>query len=87
MIFPDSSARYLAQSEVTVTLKSRSGSPVSQSFAQDAINEIYARNGYIFRTESIRSYYEAQSWYHPNPGYDGSLNTFEAYNIALLSGY
>lgn len=87
MIFPDSSARYLAQSEVTVTLKGRSGSPVSESFAQDAINEIYARNGYIFRTESIRSYYEAQSWYHPNPGYDGSLNSFEAYNIALLSGY
>lgn len=87
MLFPDSSARYLSESEVVATLKSRSGSPVSQSFAQDAINEIYARNGYIFRTESIRSYYEAQSWYHPNPGYDGSLNTFEAYNIALLSGY
>jgi len=87
MLFPESSVRYLSQSEVASTLTSQTGSPVSESFAQDAINEIYARNGYVFTTQSIRSYYEAQSWYHPDPNYGGALNNFEAYNIALFSGY
>lgn len=86
-IFPDSSSRCLTDSEVASRLSELSGSPVSESFAQDAINEIYARNGYIFRTPSIRAYYEAQSWYKPDPSYDGSLNAAEQYNIALLSNY
>ena len=86
-IFPDSSARYLSDSEVASRLSSMSGSPVSDSFAQDAVNEIFARHGYVFRTPSIRAYYEAQSWYSADPSYDGSLNAAEQYNIALLSGY
>lgn len=86
-IFPDSSSRYLSQDEIAFTLSSLSGSPVSDSFAQDAVNEILARNGYIFRTPEIRAYYEAQSWYHADPSYDGSLNAAEMYNIGLLSNY
>ena len=86
-IFPDSSSRYLTDSEVVTRLSGMSGSPVSDSFAQDAINEIFARNGYVFRTPSIRAYYEAQSWYKADPSYDGSLNAAEQYNIALLSNY
>ena len=86
-IFPDSSARYLTDSEIAATLGAMSGSPVSDSFAQDAINEIYARNGYVFRTPSISAYYQSQSWYHPDTNYDGSLNAYEQANIGMLSRY
>lgn len=86
-VFPESSSRYLTDGEIISRLSGMSGSPVSDSFAQDAINEIYARHGYVFRTPSIRAYYEAQPWYSPDPGYDGSLNAAEQYNIGLLSGY
>ncbi|HBE15338.1 MAG TPA: hypothetical protein DCY72_03715 [Ruminococcaceae bacterium] len=86
-LFPDSSIRYLSTDEVAARIYGMSGTPVSSSFGQDAVNEIYARHGYVFRSPSIRSYYEAQSWYHPDPGYDGSLNGIEQYNIGLFSRY
>lgn len=87
MLFPDSSTRYLSYDEVSAKFSSMSTAPIASSYGQDAVNEIYARHGYIFRTPSIRSYYEAQSWYHPDPGYDGSLNAVEQYNIGILSNY
>lgn len=87
MLFPDSSTRYLTNDEVAAKIYSMSGTPLSNSFGQDAINEIYARHGLVFRTASIRAYYEARSWYHPDPGYDGSLNGIEQYNIGLFSQY
>ena len=87
MLFPDSSTRYLSTDEIAAKIYGMSGTPLSSSFGQDAVNEIYARHGFVFRTASIRSYYEAQSWYHPDPGYDGSLSAIEQYNVGLLSQY
>lgn len=87
ILFPDSSTRYLTNDEIAAKIYSMSGTPLSSSFGQDAVNEIYARHGYIFHSPSIRSYYEAQSWYHPDSGYDGSLSAIEQYNIGLLSRY
>lgn len=86
-VFPESSERFLSQDEVNERLGSMSGSPVSDSFAQDAVNEIFARHGYVFRTPSIRDYYESQSWYRKDPGYDGSLSAVEQSNIALFNNY
>ena len=86
-LFPESSTRYLTQGEISQKLGSMTGTPLSSSFGQDAVNEIYARHGFIFSTASIRAYYEAQSWYHPDPNYDGSLSGIEQYNIGLLSQY
>lgn len=86
-VFPESSQRYLTEEEVSTRLAGMSGSPVSDSFAQDAVNEIFARHGYIFRTPHIRAYYESCSWYRANPSYDGSLSEIETSNIALLSSY
>lgn len=87
MLFPDSSTRYLTTDEIAAKVYGMSGTPLSSSFGQDAVNEIYARHGFVFRTASIRAYYEAQSWYHPDPGYDGSLSVIEQYNVGLLSQY
>lgn len=87
MLFPDSSVRYLSGEEVAAKFNSMTTAPVSSSYGQDAVNEIYARHGYVFRDPSIRSYYQAQSWYHPDPSYDGSLNGIEQYNVGLFSNY
>ena len=52
-----------------------------------ARNEIYARYGYIFKTQKYADYFSAQSWYKPNPNYtvdDSVLNSFEKENITLI---
>ena len=87
-VFPESSSRQLTRSEITSVLYSMTGSPISGSFAQDAINEIYARNGYCFRDEKIRNYYEAQPWYYADESFTTSdFNSIENYNINLLLEY
>lgn len=87
-IFPDSSTRMLSDSEVKEKLGSMTGVSVSGSFSQDAVNEIFARNGYVFRTASIKAYYESKSWYKPDPNFSMSeLSEIEEYNIALFSKY
>lgn len=45
-------------------------------------NEIYARHGYIFKTEPYKSYFESQSWYHPNPNF--SESSFSAEEKAMV---
>ena len=87
-IFPESSIRLLSASEVSSKLGSMSGSPVSGSFAQDAINEIYARNGYIFKSSSLLSYYETKLWYYEDSDFAiDDLNSTEKANIKLLDQY
>ena len=87
-IFPESSSRYLGVDEVYQRLSRLSGTPVSGSFGQDAVNEIYARNGYVFKSASLNAYYKSQSWYHPDPSFNpANLNDYEQYNIGLLSQY
>ncbi len=78
-VFYDSSYRTLSPSEVA---------GLSSSQIQQAINEIYARNGYCFQNKSIRAYYESMSWYYPNPSFSQSdFNSTEQHNIALLKKY
>ena len=87
-IFPDSSTRMLTESEVAAKLSSMSGAPVSGSFSQDAVNEIFARHGYVFTTGSLKAYYESKSWYKPDPGFSmSSLSEIEEYNISLFGKY
>lgn len=78
-IFSDSSSRKLTESEV---------SRLSKSDAQQAINEIYARNGHIFDSKSIQQYFEKQSWYVPIGKVNISdFSDIEQYNISLLQKY
>jgi hypothetical protein len=39
-------------------------------------NLLYARRGYIFKTEFIQRYYESMDWYVPNPDYKINSNEF-----------
>lgn len=87
-VFPDSSSRKLSRDEVYSTLRYMSGYSPAGSYAQDAINEIYARNGYIFNTPSIRSYYESKPWYYADPTFTTSkFSSIEKYNMALIEEF
>lgn len=87
-IFPDSSYRKLSRSEVISTLSGMYGYSPANSYAQDAINEIYARNGYIFKSSELNSYYQSKSWYYPNPYFStGNFTSIEKYNMALFEEF
>ncbi|MBR2716072.1 MAG: Ig-like domain-containing protein [Ruminococcus sp.] len=87
-VFPDSSTRQLSETEIALTLNAMSGYSPSGSYAQDAINEIYARNGYVFNTPEIRAYYESQPWYYPDSSFTtGDFSSVEKYNIGLLENF
>lgn len=51
-------------------------------------NEIYARHGYIFKTEPYKTYFPQQDWYEPNPYFnENSFNTVEKANKNFLVKY
>lgn len=56
-------------------------------------NEIYARYGYSFRSENIRSYFESRSWYYADPSVNSStfsesmLNDYERTNLETILSY
>ncbi len=79
MIFPKSSEEKLQEEE----LKERSAEDLRY-----AINEIYARHGYIFNDQELKAHYEQYDWYHPSvKAEDFSTEVFndvEKYNIELL---
>jgi hypothetical protein len=49
-------------------------------------NEIYARHGYIFKTEDMRAYFSAQSWYRPT-SHNVTLSSIEQYNVSFIKQY
>lgn len=58
-----------------------------------ARNEIYARHGYTFNTQSIRDYFLSKNWYHPNASVTastfgtGQMNDYERANVDVIKGY
>ena len=79
-IFSDSSTRYLSEEEVR-----------SKDASQLLIgrNEIFARYGYIFEMEELKTHFEGTSWYKgtvPGNQFDGDavFNDFEKKNIELI---
>ncbi|MGF6953462.1 putative nucleic acid-binding Zn-ribbon protein [Neobacillus sp. B4I6] len=49
-----------------------------------ARNEIYARHGYVFKSQDLQAYFSSKSWYHPDPSFDGSLNEVEKENVDFI---
>ncbi len=78
-VFPDSSVRKLTRSEIA---------GLSKEDVQLAINDIYARNGYVFKKTHLYNYYSSKSWYNPNPNFTTKdFNEVERYNVNLLTEY
>ena len=79
-LLPFSSERYLTGADIA---------GFSADQIQTAINEIYARHGYIFRTPEILDYFRQYDWYLPSVA-DASLvysscSAVERTNIEFLS--
>lgn len=80
-IFPDSDKRYLTASEV---------STLSKEMLGYARNEIFARHGYVFKTDKYAQYFSSKSWYRQDPNFEGgssSFNQYENANIKLIQEY
>lgn len=80
--FPYSSEQYLSSSDLR---------GMTRDEIQLSINDIYARNGYIFKDDGLRAYYQSQSWYHGTNGDMNavywSMNDIERANVELMSNY
>lgn len=51
-------------------------------------NEIYARHGYVFKTDEWSSYFRNRSWYSPDSSYsDSRLSPVERENIQTIVQY
>ncbi|MDO4476165.1 MAG: YARHG domain-containing protein [Lachnospiraceae bacterium] len=78
-IFPDSAQRYLTEAEV---------SSLSIQQLCYARNEIYARRGYVFKSQELRDYFGSKPWYYPTIPADSFsssvLNVYETANVELL---
>ena len=81
-VFPDSSSRLLTAEEV---------GRLSEQEVQTAINEIYARNGYMFHDTNIYNYFCQYDWYSPVTGSQEDakrrMNSTENANIELLEKF
>ena len=81
-IFPASSMSYLSDSEID---------QLSQEDIQQAINEIYARHGRIFKDEPYNSYFRSCEWYVPlyeaDEFDDSCFNDYEKANIQKLASH
>ena len=81
-IFPDSGTRYLTEDDLA---------GLSSTEIQTAINEIYARKGYIFNDDEVQSQFESFSWYTPSKTDMDSVmaqfNDFEQANVDLLASH
>ncbi len=87
-VFPHSSDTYLTEEEIAHRLANYDGDSPTGNYAQDAINEIYARHGYVFQNNTIRAFYEAKDWYVADSGFSmGDLNACEKANIELLKTF
>ncbi|PID23620.1 YARHG domain-containing protein [Sporosarcina sp. P7] len=56
----------------------------SKSDLRIARNEIYARHGYIFKSEDLQKYFNSQTWYKPDPSYHSELTDIEQHNVTLI---
>lgn len=74
MVFADSSSRRLTPADL---------SGLSAGTLRIARNEIYARRGYRFEDNALRSYFSRFSWYSPRSS-SVTLNAVEEDNVALI---
>lgn len=54
-----------------------------------ARNEIYARHGYIFKSNDLKEYFSNTSWYQPvfSDASQFDLNEYERYNVEFIKSH
>ena len=84
-VLPDSDMRYLEWEEVEA-LADYGG----KDLICLAVNEMYARHGFVFKKPKNQEYFERKSWYYPQPGLTDSyvkehlFNDYEKANLEML---
>lgn len=84
-VLPDSDMRYLELEEVEA-LADYGG----KDLIRLAVNEMYARHGFVFKKPKNQEYFERKSWYYPQPGLTDSyvkehlFNDYEKANLKML---
>jgi len=77
--YPEGSTRYLGYEDV------RNKSSQELRIMR---NEIYARHGYIFKSEDLRLYFSQQSWYQPMyVDVENDLSKMEKTNIQYIKSF
>lgn len=93
-IFGETVAVYAAEGDILPDSDSRAYTyeELSGLSAQElrlAKNEIYARHGWIFKSENLQNYFSSKSWYQgtvkPEDFSDSVFNAYEKNNVDLLS--
>lgn len=81
-VFPDSNQRYLTEDDLRY---------LSAEELRIARNEIYARLGRTFDTETLQAYFNAKPWYNgriaPGDFKDEMLNEYERSNTRFIKAY
>jgi hypothetical protein len=78
-MFPQASIRLLTSSDLN---------GMSKQDLKIMRNEIFARHGYIFKTNDMKSYFATQSWYQGQyDNVNSLLSNIEQQNIALIKKY
>ena len=81
-VFPDSDFRYLTDEDIKC---------LDEDTTRYAINEIYARHGYIFSKAKYKKYYSQFDWYEPTykkqSTVEKKFNAYEKTNMENLNAY
>jgi len=77
--FPEASERLLTASDLQY---------LSKEDLKIMRNEIFARHGYIFQTQAMKTYFQNQSWYSPQRSdVTAILSNIEIKNVNLIKSY
>ena len=78
-LYPEGSQRYLSEGDVAY---------LSKRDLKIMRNEIFARHGFIFKTNDMMEYFNRQSWYRPlNNDVTNYLSKLEAANVNFIKSY
>jgi len=78
-IFPQTSMKYLNYDDIK---------GLSSNQLRLMRNEIFARHGYIFKSDDLKNYFSKQGWYSPRfSDVTGKLSNIEKSNIEFIKSY
>ncbi len=82
-VWPEANSRYYSESDLD---------GMTQGVVRYLINEIYARNGYIFKKQEWQAYFDQKDWYNPRIPYSEFdpktyLNSYEYENVEMINRY
>ncbi|MFQ3544424.1 YARHG domain-containing protein [Halobacillus rhizosphaerae] len=80
----DRSDEYLLADSATRVLTAGDMKGFSKENLRLARNEIFARHGYVFKSEELQAYFLQQPWYKPALAYTGELTDIEKQNVAMI---